>query len=78
MCDATKRSMARILKRGITLFHSYSSNKAKRTSLFFVLPWDWISTGKHGETEMTSAFSTFPNFIHCFELLKLACKSKDE
>ena len=34
----------------------------------------WNSKGKHGEIEMTSAFSTSPIFIHRFELLKLACK----
>ena len=27
---------------------------------------------------MTSAFSTSPNFICCFELLKLACKTKNK
>ena len=39
-----------------------------------MLFWKWNSEGKHGEIEVTSAFSTSPNLICCFELTNCSQK----
>ena len=52
-------TLARILERGITLIHPYLGiSVTERTNLFLLLFLKWNSKRKHGEIEVTLAFST--------------------
>ena len=70
-------TLVRILKRGITLIHPYSRNKSdKDLFIFSCCVWNGIKRRIIVKTEMAWVFNTSPNFIHCFELIKLACNQK--
>ena len=71
--------MARILERGITLFHPYSRNKSDYADLinFSCCFWNRL-VRDNGVMKLASAFNISPNLIHHFELVKGTYQTKEK
>ena len=70
--------MTGILERGILLCSNSRNKSDQEICLIFLIVFKIEYRGNHSEIEITSAFNTSPNFIHCFEMVKLSCKIKQE